>query len=247
MAGRSSGADAPNSRPGNQLDSEEIRVLHTPLNRKKVLIVDDHTMVRDGLKFQLSKYPDLEICGEAESIEEAIGLAKQTQPDIAIVDISLKDGNGLELVKQIVRHCPRTKMLVSTMYNESLYAERSLRAGAHGYINKQESRENLIEAVRAVLDGGRYLSREMTDRLVGQAVGKRFDGPHGSPVETLSTRELEVFELIGDGLTTGAIARRLHLSPHTIDTHREKIKAKLGLKNSGELQREAVHWALENK
>lgn len=220
---------------------------NTPLNKKKILIVDDHTMVRDGLRFQLSKYQDLEICGEAENVDEAFELVKQTHPHLLIIDISLKRGHGLDLVKMIRRHDASIKMLVSTMYNESLYAERSLRAGAHGYINKQESREKLLDAVRAVLSGQRYLSPEMTNRLVGQAVGSRIDSAHTSPVETLSTRELEVFKMIGDGLTTGAIARQLHLSPHTIDTHREKIKGKLGLKNSGELQREAVHWVLENE
>lgn len=219
----------------------------SPLHKKKILIVDDHTMVRDGLKYQLSKYEDLEICGEAESVDEAYALVKEVHPELAIIDISLKGSHGLDLVKMIKRYDPRIKMLVSTMYNESLYAERSLRAGAHGYINKQESREKLLEAVRVVLAGGRYLSPEMTNRLIGQAVGSRIDAAHASPVETLSTRELEVFQMIGDGMTTGAIARQLHLSPHTIDTHREKIKTKLGLKNSGELQREAVHWVLENK
>lgn len=218
----------------------------TTLGRKyRILIIDDHAMVRDGLRFQLSTHRDLEICGEAGGVDDGFALVKETCPDLVIVDISLKDGHGIELIKKIKRHDANIKMLVSTMYNESLYAERSLRAGAHGYLNKQESREKLIEAVRTVLAGERYLSPQLTARLVGQAIGSA-DADHSSPVKTLSNRELEVFQLIGEGMTTGAIARKLFLSPHTIDTHREKIKTKLGLKNSGELQREAVQWMIEN-
>lgn len=219
--------------------------MNTPLTKKRILIVDDHAVVRDGLTFQLSRHQDLEICGEAESVDDAFALVKDTRPDLVIIDISLKEGHGIELIKKIKQHDGNIRMLVSTMYKESLYAERSLRAGAQGYLNKQESRDKLVEAVRTVLSGQRYLSPKMTERLVGQAVG-RVDRAHSSPVETLSNRELEVFQLIGEGMTTGAIARKLHLSPHTIDTHREKIKMKLGLNNSGELQREAVQWVLEN-
>ena len=217
----------------------------TPLGRKqRIFIVDDHAMVRDGIKLQISMHQDLEVCGEAESADEAFALVKQTHPDLVVVDVSLKNGNGIELVKQIKSYDGKIKMLVSTMYNESLYAERALRAGAMGYLNKQESRDKVIDAIRAVLSGQRYLSPKMTERLVGQAVGNT--DPTQSPIDTLTNRELEVFQLIGEGVTTGAIARKLHLSPHTIDSHREKIKTKLGLKNSGELQREAVQWVLEN-
>ncbi len=219
----------------------------TILDKKRIFIVDDHTMVRDGIHFQLSNFPGLEVCGEGESVDEAFAQIKATRPHLVIIDLSLKDGHGLELVKLVKQHDPKIKMLVSTMYDESLYAERSLRAGAQGYLNKQESREKLVEAVRAVLAGQRYLSPQMTDRLVAQAVGNRVDAAQSSPVETLSTRELEVFKMIGDGKSTGAIARALHLSPHTIDTHREKIKTKLGLRTGGELQREAVHWVLEQR
>lgn len=221
-------------------------VMGTPLGRKhRVLIVDDHAMVRDGIKLQVSMHQDLEVCGEAESADEALALIKQTHPDLVIVDISLKSGHGIALIKQIKSYDGTIKVLVSTMYNESLYAERALRAGALGYLNKQESRDKVIDAIRAVLDGKRYVSPQMTERLVGQAIGNS-NSAHSSPIDTLSNRELEVFQLIGEGVTTGAIARKLHLSPHTIDTHREKIKTKLGLKNSGELQRAAVQWVLEN-
>lgn len=221
--------------------------METPLHKRRILIVDDHPMIRDGLRFYFSKYQDLEICGEAESVDRAFAMVKKTHPDLVIIDISLKQSHGLDLVKMIRRHDSKIRTLVSTMYQESLYGERSLRAGADGYLNKEEPREKLVEAVRTLLAGDRFFSRETTDRVLKQAVGTRVDAPHASPIERLSTRELGVFELIGQGMTTGAIARHLHLSPHTIDTHREKIKVKLGLKNSGELQREAVHWVLENK
>lgn len=218
----------------------------SPLGRKhRIAIVDDHAIVRDGLKFQLAAHPDLELCGEAEGVESGFALTKEVRPDLVIIDISLKDGNGIELIKRIKQYDKKIKMLVTTMYNESLYGERSLRAGADGYINKQDSREMIIEAIRMVLSGRRFLSAKLTDRLVGQAV-EGVNDIHTSSVDLLSNRELEVFQLIGEGLTTGAIARKLFLSPHTIDTHREKIKSKLGLKNSGELQREAVQWVLEN-
>jgi DNA-binding NarL/FixJ family response regulator len=213
--------------------------------KRRILIVDDHAMVRDGLRFQLTQHPDLEICGEADDVDAALQLVRDTAPELVIIDLSLKSGHGIDLIKRIKARHGEVKMLVSTMYNESLYAERALRAGAHGYLNKQASRENLVEAVRTVLAGERYLSPQLTARLVDQAVG-RVDPALSSRVEALSDRELEVFQLIGAGMTTGAIARQLHLSPHTIDTHREKIKAKLGLKNGAELQREAVKWVLEN-
>jgi DNA-binding NarL/FixJ family response regulator len=136
-------------------------------------------------------------------------------------------------------------MLVLSAFQESLYAERALRNGAMGYLNKQETREKIFEAIRTVVAGERYLSEEMTRSLVGQALGRN-DGKLKSPVEALTNRELEVFQLIGQGMTTSNIARQLHLSVHTIDTHREKIKIKLNLRNAAELQREATHWVLES-
>ena len=213
--------------------------------KKRILIVDDHPMVREGLRMRISLQPDLEVCGEAEDIQAALALVETNRPDLVIVDISLKSGSGIDLLKRIKSHDDKIKLLVLSMYDETLYAERALRAGASGYLNKQASREKVIEAIRTVLAGERYLSHETTDRLVGQALGggKR---PQASSVTGLSDRELEVFRLIGSGLTTGAIAERLHLSTHTIDSHREKIKIKLNLQNAAELSQRAVHWVLEN-
>ena len=210
----------------------------------RVLIVDDHPMMRAGLTAQIADEADLEVCGEAEDIAGALTAVQSSSPDLAIVDISLKEGHGIDLVKEIKSRFPSVKMLVLSAYQESLYAERALRAGAMGYLNKQETDVRIFEAIRTVLAGDRYLSAEMTKRLVGQAIGA--DASQSSPIETLSDRELEVFQLIGEGQTTGAIARRLHLSPHTIDTHREKIKQKLSIKTANELQREATQWMLEN-
>ena len=224
------------------MTAKERRSLTRP---SKILIVDDHPMMRAGLSAQISDEPDLEVCGQAEDVNDALVAIKSTSPDLAIIDIALKESNGIDLIKDIKSRFPSVKMLVLSAYQELLYAERALRAGAMGYLNKQETGTKIFEAIRTVLAGDRYLSPEMTQRLVGQAIGAS-DSTKTSPVETLSDRELEVFQLIGKGLSTGAIARRLHLSPHTIDTHREKIKQKLNVKRANELQREATQWILEN-
>lgn len=210
----------------------------------RILIVDDHPLVREGLAARIDRQPNLELCGECEDVDDALRLITETKPDLVIVDLSLKTGHGLDLIKQIHSRDSHVKILVLSAYDESIYAERALRAGALGYLNKQETRDKVLDAIRAVLDGERYLSNTMTQRLVGKAIGT--SGTAASPVETLTDRELEVFGLIGQGVTTGMIASRLHLSVHTIDSHREKIKNKLGVKNSGELTQRAVRWVLES-
>jgi DNA-binding NarL/FixJ family response regulator len=211
----------------------------------RILIVDDHPMMRAGLAAQIEDEPDLEVCAQAEDVNDALAAVKSSSPDLAIIDIALKVDHGIDLVKHIKSRFPGVKMLVLSAYQESLYAERALRAGAMGYLNKQETGEKIFEAIRTVLAGERYLSSEMTQRLVGRAFGAA-DATMTSPVESLSNRELEVFQLIGEGLTAAAIARRLHVSPHTIDSHREKIKQKLDVKTANEIQREATQWMLEN-
>lgn len=209
----------------------------------KVLVVDDHPMVREGLAMRIASQPDMTICGEAATEEEALVLLKETQPDLIIIDISLRRGHGIDLIKQVKARAPRVKMLVVSTFPESLYAERALRAGAHGYLNKQESINRVLEAMRAVMQGERFISTELTERLVNQSL----NGLTGSlnPLDKLSNRELEIFRLIGEGLSSGAIAERLFVSTHTIDTHRENLKRKLGLKNGAELTRAAVQWLLE--
>lgn len=210
----------------------------------KILIVDDHPSVREGLSLRISLHADLEVCGEADSEEQAIKLVKQLKPDLVLVDISLKSGHGLELIKRIRSMDPTVKMLVISGFQESLYAERACRAGAMGYLNKQESSERMVEAIRTVLGGERFLSPEISRRLISQALGSSDEKK--TPIEQLTDRELEIFRMIGEGLSTGLIANRLFLSTHTIDTHRENIKRKLSLNSAAELSRAAVQWLLEN-
>lgn len=210
----------------------------------RILIVDDHPLMRDGLALRISSQSDLEVCGEAATEDEGFELVKQQSPDVAIIDIALKCGNGIELVKRIKSLNPLVKMLVVSAFQESLYAERALRAGAHGYLNKQETNEKVIDAIRTVIKGERYMSADMTQRMVSQALGKRSETQ--DPVELLTDRELEIFRLIGAGITTGAIAEQLFLSTHTIDTHRENIKRKLNAKTGAELSRLAIQAMLEN-
>jgi DNA-binding NarL/FixJ family response regulator len=214
------------------------------LSPTKILIVDDHSMVREGLRLRISAFPDLEVCGEATTEDEAIELVNKTNPCLVIVDISLKSGHGIELIKRIKAISPKIKMLVSSGFQESLYAERALRAGALGYLNKQDSGEKVIDAIRTVLRGEHYVSAAITQRLVSQALGNRSES--ADPIDLLTDRELEVFRMIGNGKTSGAIAEELLLSTHTIDTHRENIKRKLGIKNAAELSRHAVQFLLEN-
>ncbi len=212
--------------------------------KSRIMIVDDHPMMRDGLTMRVCSQHDMLVCGEAATEDDAVELAKQLCPDLVLIDISLKDGNGIELVKRIRLLNGTTKMLVVSTFPESLYAERALRAGALGYLNKQESNEKLILAIRTVLRGDRYVSAEITQRLVSQALGKR--AVADEPIKALTDRELEVYRLIGTGISTSAIADQLFLSTHTVDTHRENIKKKLGAKSGADLNRMAIQSMLEN-
>lgn len=211
----------------------------------RILIVDDHPVVRHGLAQLLSDQPDWEVCGEADNPTDAIKAFVELQPDLVVIDISLKNGNGIELIKELKALHPEARMLVSSMHDESLFAERALRAGAMGYINKQEASEKMIEAIQQVLGGRVYLSPRMADRMLHRMI-RPGDDVENSPVDSLSDRELEVFELIGHGLTTRQIAAKLHLSPKTVETYRENIKTKLNLSNGTELTCHAVQWVLEN-
>ncbi len=211
--------------------------------RAKVLIVDDHPVVRYGLLQMLSNEPDFEVCGEAASAQEALALVDQRQPDVAVVDISLNGTNGIELVKQIHAMRPEARILVSSMHDEKLFAERALRAGASGYISKQVAITEMVGAIRRVLSGKVYLSPPMTERVVERAARLDSDASR-SVIQRLSDRELEVFSLLGDGLSTREVAQRLNLSVKTIETHRAQIKRKLGLRNSTELIQRAVEWTL---
>jgi DNA-binding NarL/FixJ family response regulator len=211
--------------------------------RAKVLIVDDHPVVRYGLLQLLSSELDFEVCGEAASAQEALTLVAQRKPDVAVIDISLQGTNGIELVKQIHAMHPEARILVSSMHDEKLLAERALRAGASGYVNKQVAMTEMVGAIRRILSGRVYLSGPTTERMVERAA--RLDSDvSGSVVQRLSDRELEVFGLLGDRLSTREVAQRLNLSVKTIETHRAQIKRKLGLRNSTELIQRAVEWTL---
>lgn len=210
----------------------------------RVLIVDDHPIVREGLRALISQQPDLEVCGEAEGVATALELVKTSAPDIAVIDISLKDGDGLELIRQIKQSSSSVPMLVSSMHEEGLYARRSLRAGALGYVSKENAARQIIDAIHRVLAGKIYLSDEISDQLLSQLL-KLDDGPGYRTVESLSDRELEVFRAIGRGLTTREIATRLSLSVKTVETYRQRIREKLALRNGAELARRASQWVLE--
>jgi len=212
--------------------------------RARILIVDDHPLVRSGLRVLIDDEPDLQVCGEAADADEAIRTLDARKPDLVIIDLSLKGSSGLELIKRIKSRAPDVKMLVSSMHDESLYAERVLNAGAMGYINKQEAMEKVIEAIRGILQGRVFLSSAMSDRFL-QRLTKDQKSQEQSAVGSLSDRELQVFELIGRGLATSAIAGQLHLSVKTVETHREKIKSKLKLTTATELTKHAVQWVLE--
>ncbi len=210
----------------------------------RIVIIDDHPMVRAGLSLRIQAEKNLIVCGFAESEEEGLQVIKSSQPDLAIVDISLKNSNGIELTKQIKSHFPKVRVLVISGFQESLYAERALRAGAYGYVNKQESEEKIIEAIQTVANGERYVSAALAQRLMMQAVTG--DSSDNTPAEKLTDRELEIFRLIGQGHATGEIAQQLYLSTRTIDSHRDNIKRKLAVKTAAELNRQAVQWVLEN-
>lgn len=209
----------------------------------RILLVDDHAMLREGLAGFLTKQSDFEICGEASGAPEAMRLVLEQKPDVVIVDISLKSGHGIELIKQIHAQDEKIKMLVLSMHDESLFAERAIRAGAMGYLNKEQSRTQILDAIRTILDGQVFLSEAMTARMLTRTMGKAGD-ENRSPIETLSDRELEVFELIGQGLTVREIAEKLQLSPKTVETYRENIKTKLDIANATELIRHAVQWVM---
>jgi DNA-binding NarL/FixJ family response regulator len=210
----------------------------------RILLVDDHPTVREGIAALIGRQSDLAICGEAAGVQEALRLVDEQSPNLVVVDLSLRDGHGLDLTKRIKLLNADIKVLIHSMYDESFYAERALQAGASGYVNKHANPQTLLEAIRDVLKGRVYFTAAVLDRMTGRSSAGT-PKPLGLAIETLTDRELQVFELIGEGLTSRAIASRLDLSMHTIDTHREKIKAKLKLKNAAELTRHAVQWVLE--
>lgn len=212
--------------------------------KARILLVDDHPVMRRGLSEIINDDPDMEICGEAATDVEALELSAELRPDVALVDVSLGDSSGIELVRQLKEQHPQLKTLVLSMHDEELFAERAVRAGALGYVNKNQPTETLIQALRQVLDGKVYLTPRMTDRILNQMAGGKTEPGHDR-LANLSNRELQVFEMIGHGLITKQIAAKLSLSAKTVETYREHIKDKLNLANATELTRRAVQWVLQ--
>jgi DNA-binding NarL/FixJ family response regulator len=207
----------------------------------KVLLVDDHPLVREGLVNLISQQADLQICGEASSEPQALELIRTVQPHVAIVDISLESGSGIELIKSIKALFPAVMVLVLSMHDESLYAERALRAGARGYVMKREAAKKVIEAIRCVLAGQLYVSDKIAALMAEKFVEGR-QATTASPIEQLSNRELEVFQLLGLGHNTRQIADHLHVGFKTVQAYCARIKQKLKLANATELLREAIRW-----
>lgn len=219
-------------------------VNQTSAGVRRIFVVDDHPMIREGLAAQIANEPSMELCGEAEDVAEAVARIAEADPDLVIVDISLKSGNGIDLVKRIKTKDPALIVLVWSMYPENLYAERALRAGARGYVNKGKSASQIMDAIRTVLAGRTHLSAEMSEKLVGRALGRPGEAKD-SWAEKLTDRELEAFELLGNGLTTQQIAGRMHVSHKTVESYRARIKEKLGLGHGIELVQRAVQWVME--
>jgi DNA-binding NarL/FixJ family response regulator len=210
----------------------------------RILIVDDHPLVRTGFAQLIGDCADLEVCGEAGDMAEALRQIDATSHDLAIIDLSLASGSGLDLIERVRSRNKDILMLVASMHDETLYAERVLAAGARGYINKQEAQDSIIRAIRQVLSGKVYLSQQMTDRLLSGMVdsnGEKRD------IDSLSNRELQVFELIGEGVSSSQIAEQLNLSIKTIETHQAHIKKKLGLGSAHELNQRAIRWVMDQQ
>lgn len=209
--------------------------------KKQILIVDDHPLMRKGLALIIDAEPDLHICGQASKAEEALEALEKLKPDMVIVDVSLPGMSGLELTKHMLALRPNLIILMVSRHDEALYAERAIRAGARGYVMKMVAAEEILKAIRRVLNGGIYVSDKINERLlVGMATGHKHLTQ--SPLEVLSDRELEVFELTGRGLGTKEIAERLYLSVKTVESYRARIKNKLNLSNATELMLHAVQW-----
>lgn len=211
----------------------------------RIAVVDDHPLVRLGISRILAEEPDLELCGEADGAASALSMVRSACPDLVIVDLTLADGSGLGLVKQLTASDSSIKVLVSSMHDEAQFAERALRAGAMGYISKGTAIEHLVGAIRKVLAGSIYLSQPMTDRLLRSITQSDMERGRAT-LDSLSDRELEVFELLGRGMTTRDAAEHLHLSVKTVETYRENLKTKLNLEHSNELICRAAQWVASN-
>ncbi|NBC28124.1 MAG: response regulator [Bacteroidetes bacterium] len=212
--------------------------------KKNIYIVDDHPLMRKGMAMTLEDSVEFSVCGQSESAEDAIGDILEKKPDCCVIDISLPGMNGIELVKNLLAQMPDLKVLMVSRHDEELYAERAIKAGAKGYLMKLEADDVLVAAVRQIINGGIYLSNKIESQLIMKIASGQSTSTN--PLEILSDRELEVFELTGNGLATKDIAQRLHVSVKTVDTYRARIKDKMHLSTGNELMRKAVQWVEGN-
>lgn len=206
----------------------------------RIVIVDDHPLIRERLSEMINREEDMIVCGEAEDRGEALELIAREAPQLAIIDLSLKRSSGLDLIKDLRNQQPQLLILVLSMQDEFLYAERVIRAGAHGYITKQEATRKILEAIRQVLDGKIFMSAQLSEELLSRMLGSK--KAEADPLKELTDRELQVFELVGEGFAARVIADHLGLDVKTVETYRSRIKEKLNLKDASELLRTAIAW-----
>lgn len=210
-------------------------------SKTRVLIIDDHPLLREGIALLINTQKDLEVCGQSDDALTALNTIEKLNPDVVVLDITLKTHNGIELLKNIKARFPELQVLILSMHDENIYAPRAFRAGAAGYVMKHEATENVINALRKIINGDIYMSTGLSERLLSRMVGGKAT-PLRSPVDELTDRELEIFTLLGKGMGTRPIAEKLHLSVKTIESHRAKIKEKLNLKTATELVHHAIQW-----
>jgi DNA-binding NarL/FixJ family response regulator len=221
------------------------KITSPPAEKSRVFLVDDHAMFREGLRQVIEREPDLTVCGDAAGAEEALPGVEKLMPDLVIVDLSLSGGTGIDLIKTLRAKYENLPILVVSMHEESLYAERALHAGANGYVMKQEPAKTVKAAIHKVLAGDMHLSEKMSAAMLKKLMRGGTDEPAESPIEKLSDRELEVFRMLGQGKMTREIAHELGLSIATINSFRNRIKEKLELKNAAELVLHAIQWTRE--
>lgn len=226
--------------------NQSFSLVNTGVGKKRVLVVDDHPIVRQGLAMLINREADLMVCAEAEDAPKAMQSIVNAHPDILLLDISLNGPDGLDLLKDVRTHYPELPVLILSMHDESVYAERALRAGAQGYIMKQEATEKVLVAVRRILSHEIYVSERIANRMLQRYIGNRGAG-RPSSVADLTDRELEVFRLIGEGHSTRRIAEELHISVKTVESYQAHIKEKLALRSARELVQHAIQWSINEK
>ena len=221
--------------------TQPIQATPTAATGKRLLVVDDHPVFRHGICQLLEQFSEVAVCGEAANAQHALEAMRQLKPEVVLMDVSMPGTNGIELIKHMLAEQPALLIIMISMHDESLYALRALRAGAKGYVMKQQAMENIMEALRKVIGGGIYISPQFAEKLIFKTIqGSECD--LGSPVDKLSDRELEVLQLFGRNKTTREIAEALHLSVKTVETHRLHIKEKLGFKDADEMMKFAIEW-----